>query len=45
MVSHDPNTLQQYCDRGAVLYGGNLTFFDTVAEACEVHHGLQMRAA
>ena len=45
MVSHDPHTLQQYCDRGAVLYGGNLTFFDTVAEACEVHHGLQMRAA
>jgi len=45
MVSHDPHTLQQYCDRGAVLYGGNLTFYDTVAEACEVHHGLQMRAA
>ena len=45
MVSHDPHMLQQYCDRGAVLYGGNLTFFDTVAEACEVHHGLQMRAA
>jgi capsular polysaccharide transport system ATP-binding protein len=45
MISHDPHTLQQYCDRGAVLYGGNLTFYDTVAEACEVHHGLQMRAA
>jgi len=45
MVSHDPHTLQQYCERGAVLYGGNLTFYDTVAEACEVHHGLQMRAA
>jgi capsular polysaccharide transport system ATP-binding protein len=45
MISHDPHTLQQYCQRGAVMYGGNLTFFDTVAEACEVHHGLQMRAA
>ncbi|KKC24476.1 ABC transporter ATP-binding protein [Sphingomonas sp. SRS2] len=45
MVSHDPHTLEQYCDRGAVLYGGNLTFYDTVAEASEVHHGLQMRAA
>jgi len=45
MVSHDPHMLQQYCDRGAVLYGGNLTFYDTVAEACEGHHGLQMRAA
>lgn len=45
MTSHDPHMLQQYCERGAVLYGGNLTFYDTVAEACEVHHGLQMRAA
>ena len=45
MVSHDPHTLQHYCERGAVLYGGSLTFYDTVAEACEVHHGLQMRAA
>jgi capsular polysaccharide transport system ATP-binding protein len=45
MVSHDPHTLQQYCERGAVLYAGNLTFYDSVAEACEVHHGLQMRAA
>jgi hypothetical protein len=26
-----------------VLYGGALTFFDTVAEANEVHHALQMR--
>ncbi len=45
MVSHDPHTLQQYCERGAVLYGGLLTFYDTVAEACEIHHGLQMRAS
>lgn len=43
MISHDPYTLQQYCTRGAVLYGGILVFFDTVAEACEVHHALQMR--
>lgn len=45
MISHDPNALLQYCDRGAVLYGGALTFFDTVAEATEVHHRLQSRAA
>jgi len=45
MVSHDPHMLQHYCERGAVLYAGNLTFYDSVAEACEVHHGLQMRAA
>jgi capsular polysaccharide transport system ATP-binding protein len=43
MTSHDPYMLQQYCTRGAVLYGGLLVFFDTVAEACEVHHALQMR--
>jgi capsular polysaccharide transport system ATP-binding protein len=45
MISHDPNTLLQYCDRGAVLYGGALTFYDTVAESVEVHHRLQSRAA
>ncbi|TVV73372.1 ABC transporter ATP-binding protein [Sphingomonas solaris] len=45
MISHDANTLLQYCDRGAVLYGGSLTFYDTIAEATEVHHRLQSRAA
>jgi capsular polysaccharide transport system ATP-binding protein len=45
MTSHDPYTLQHYCRRGAVLYAGNLTFFDTIEEACDVHHALQMRAA
>jgi capsular polysaccharide transport system ATP-binding protein len=45
MISHDPYTLQQYCTRGAVLYGGALTFYDTVEEACEVHNALQMRVA
>lgn len=43
MTSHDPYMLEQYCKRGAVLYSGALIFFDTVAEACEVHHSLQMR--
>jgi capsular polysaccharide transport system ATP-binding protein len=43
MTSHDPYTLEQYCTRGAVLYRGALVFFDTVSEACEVHHALQMR--
>ena len=41
MVSHNPASLQQYCTRGAVLYGGALTFFDSVSEACEVHFSLQ----
>jgi len=43
MTSHDPHTLERFCDRGAVLYAGNLTFYDSVAEATEVHHALQMR--
>ena len=45
MISHDPGTLRQYCTRGAVVYGGTLVFFDTIDEASEVHHRLQMRAA
>lgn len=45
MTSHDPYTLQHYCRRGAVLYGGALTFYDSVAEACEVHNALQMRVS
>lgn len=42
MVSHEPHTLNDFCERGAILYGGHLTLFDSVAEATQVHHGLQM---
>lgn len=45
MISHDPGALRQYCRRGAVVYGGSLVFFDTIEEAAEVHHRLQLRAA
>ena len=45
MISHDPATLHQYCEQGAVLYAGTLVRFDTMDEASEVHHGLQLRAA
>jgi capsular polysaccharide transport system ATP-binding protein len=44
MVSHDPGTLRQYCQRGAVVYGGTVVFYDTIDEANEVHHRLQLRA-
>ena len=44
MTSHDPAMLQRYCTRGAVLFGGMLTLYDTVAEACDIHQSLQMRA-
>lgn len=45
MISHDPGTLRQYCRRGAVVYGGTVVFFDTIDEAVEVHHRLQLKAA
>ena len=41
MISHDPNTLKAFCRRGAVLFGGSLVRYDTIDEACEVHHRLQ----
>lgn len=43
MISHDQNTLRSYCRRGAVLYGGALVHYDTIDEACAVHHQLQSR--
>jgi len=37
MISHDPATLQLYCNTGAVLNEGNLVFYDTIDEAVAVH--------
>lgn len=37
MVSHDPQTLRDYCDTGAVLVGGRLSFYDNIEEAM-AHH-------
>ncbi len=45
MISHDPSTLQLYCDTGAVLSGGNLIFYDSVDEAVAVHMHNQSVAA
>ncbi len=41
MVSHDTGTLFRYCQRGAVVYAGGVTLYDTIAEAADVHHRLQ----
>lgn len=41
LVSHDTNALFRYCDKGAVVFGGNVTLYDTIQEAAEVHHRLQ----
>jgi capsular polysaccharide transport system ATP-binding protein len=32
MISHDIRALEAYCDTGAVLAGGKLTFFDTLED-------------
>lgn len=37
MVSHIPDTLRAYCTSGAVLFNGQLKFYDTIDEAIEVH--------
>jgi capsular polysaccharide transport system ATP-binding protein len=37
MISHDSGTLRSYCERGAVLNAGRLTFYDTIDEAIDVH--------
>ena len=41
MVSHDTHALFRYCDRGAVVFGGVVTLYDTIQEAADVHHRLQ----
>jgi capsular polysaccharide transport system ATP-binding protein len=45
MVSHIPETLRAYCDRGAVLFNGSMTFYDTIDEAIEMHLYFQHAAA
>lgn len=44
MVSHDINTLFRYCTRGAVVFGGAVTMFDTMQEAADLHFRLQRAA-
>lgn len=41
MVSHDTHALFRYCDKGAVVFGGGVTLYDTIQEAADVHHRLQ----
>lgn len=38
MVSHATGTLEAFCKRGAVLFDGTLTFYDTIQEAVSVHN-------
>jgi capsular polysaccharide transport system ATP-binding protein len=40
LVTHNPQTMRQYCDRGAVLANGDLTLYDDVGTALERYHRL-----
>lgn len=37
LTSHMPNQIKQYCDRGGVVHRGELTMFDSVAEATDYY--------
>jgi capsular polysaccharide transport system ATP-binding protein len=37
MVSHNSHTIRKYCDRGAVLFDGDLLFYDSVNDAMSAY--------
>ena len=37
LVTHNSRTMRQYCDRAAILAGGELRMFDDVADAMEAY--------
>lgn len=41
MVSHDANTLTDFCNAGAVLHGGRMHLCGKVEDALSMHHALQ----
>ena len=40
MISHQPATLQQFCDSAAILQGGRLIFYDTVEHAMRAYRSV-----
>ena len=44
LATHNHHTIRQYCDRGAVLAGGRLQLFDSVAGAFEYYRAMLDRA-
>jgi capsular polysaccharide transport system ATP-binding protein len=40
LATHNHHTIRQYCDRGAVLAGGRLQLFDSVAGAFEYYRAM-----
>ena len=45
LVTHNPHTIRQYCDRGAVLANGQLTLHDDIGTALESYHRLLQESA
>jgi capsular polysaccharide transport system ATP-binding protein len=38
LVTHNPQTMRQYCDRGAILADGALSLYDDVGTALTRYH-------
>jgi capsular polysaccharide transport system ATP-binding protein len=45
LVSHNPQTVRQYCDRGAILADGALQLYDDVDAALRRHHRMLQETA
>ena len=45
LVTHNPHTIRQYCDRGAVLADGELTLYDDIGAALQRYHRVLQEAA
>ena len=43
MVSHNPYTIREYCDVGAILHRGKLRMYETIDEAMEEYEQLALR--
>jgi capsular polysaccharide transport system ATP-binding protein len=41
MISHNVETLETYCNRGAILERGKLRLFDSISEMYEAYHAPQ----
>ncbi len=45
LVSHNPQTIRRYCDRGAILADGALSLYDDVGAALMQHHRMVQESA
>ncbi len=45
LVTHNPQTLRQYCDRGAILANGALSLYEDIGAALTQHHRMMQETA